>query len=162
MTGAQPLPENMGAVIYMGWPPFTNWIYLGYLSNKKPSAIFKVQPPKEENPVGGGYMFHQNMQVGQNISAQIGIQLMDLTAIQHQYNVNKEEDASTITTKANEFVNFSQKMLLNFFNYASSFATDVMNNVTGKAEKIIPASVLDKWYQNFESKLKRDPYFWKN
>jgi hypothetical protein len=34
----------MGAVIYMGWPPFTNWIYLGYLSNKKPSAIFKVQP----------------------------------------------------------------------------------------------------------------------
>jgi hypothetical protein len=44
MTGAQPLPENMGAVIYMGWPPFTNWIYLGYLSNKKPSAIFKVQP----------------------------------------------------------------------------------------------------------------------
>ena len=84
---------------------------------------------------------------------------MDLTAIQHQYNVHKEEDASTITTKANEFVSFSQK---NFFNYASSFATDVMNNVTGKTEKIIPANVLDKWYQNFENKLKRDPYFWKN
>jgi hypothetical protein len=55
MTGTMPLPDNYGGtatldsiksnsigVIWFGTPPFTNWKYLGYLTNSKPSAFFKV------------------------------------------------------------------------------------------------------------------------
>jgi len=42
LTGAQPLPNGTGAVIYIGYPPFENWQYLGYITNNKPSALFKL------------------------------------------------------------------------------------------------------------------------
>lgn len=42
MTGVQALPDQFGAVIWYGTPPFTNWKYLGHITNSKPSAFFKV------------------------------------------------------------------------------------------------------------------------
>lgn len=94
----------------------------------------------------------------QNTVAQIGIQLMDLSTIQTQLNIPTQESGAQI----NDFVTYAQKMLLSFYNFVSSFAQEVMNHATGQMEKIVPLSILDRWYQNFEAKLKRDPYFWKN
>jgi hypothetical protein len=42
MTGVAPLPADMAAGIYLSWSPFTNWSYLGFINNDKPSAIFKI------------------------------------------------------------------------------------------------------------------------
>jgi hypothetical protein len=42
LTGSQPLPDGLGAVIYFGWPPYEHWQTMGWISNDKPSAIFKV------------------------------------------------------------------------------------------------------------------------
>jgi hypothetical protein len=83
---------------------------------------------------------------------------MELNIIQTQFNVPTQEP----TPPLNDFVNYTQKMLRSFYNFVSSFAQDIMNNATGRFEKIVPLSLLDEWYQNFEAKLKRDPYFWKN
>jgi len=46
------------------------------------------------------------------------------------------------------------KMLQNFYNYATSFATDKPVGNT-----YIPVSTLERWYQTFERKLQNDPEF---
>jgi hypothetical protein len=163
MTGAQPLPPDLGAVIYLGWPPYSHWQYLGYISNQKPSAVFKVHQPRPEETntntnTGNIHFFTQMPPPSTNTVAQIGIQLMDLPTIQTQFNVPTQESAAQL----NDFITYAQKMLVSCYNFVSSFAQDILNHATGKMEKIVPLSLIDRWYQNFEAKLKRDPYFWKN
>ena len=53
-------------------------------------------------------------------------------------------------------------MLDNFFNYGESFVRDQVDPYTGVNEKIIPAKVFEKWYANFQQKLKNNPTFWKD
>ncbi|KAI8901338.1 hypothetical protein BC833DRAFT_578366 [Globomyces pollinis-pini] len=40
----QPFPEGFGATVHFLWPSTTNpsWVFLGILTNDKPSAIFKL------------------------------------------------------------------------------------------------------------------------
>lgn len=42
LTGSQPLPPGAASIIWLGWPPFNSWKYLGYLTNERPSAVFKL------------------------------------------------------------------------------------------------------------------------
>lgn len=44
MTGAMPFPEGFGGAVYFSWPTEGGpaWFLLGFLTNEKPSAIFKV------------------------------------------------------------------------------------------------------------------------
>jgi len=42
MTGVAPLPPDMAAGIYLSWPDYSRWTFLGYISNDKPSAIFRI------------------------------------------------------------------------------------------------------------------------
>jgi len=51
-------------------------------------------------------------------------------------------------------------MCESFFNYATSFSKDIYDN-TGQKHAIIPANVVEKWYQNFENKIHNNPNFWK-
>ena len=51
MTGAVPFDDGFGGAIYLCWPfPEPSWQLLGFLSNDKPSAIFRIsgiRPPSE-------------------------------------------------------------------------------------------------------------------
>ena len=43
LTGIQPFPDGFGGSVYFCWPKMqTSWHLLGYISNQKPSAIFKI------------------------------------------------------------------------------------------------------------------------
>jgi len=44
MTGAQAFPCGLGGAVYFSWPAASGpaWYFLGFLTNDKPSAIFKV------------------------------------------------------------------------------------------------------------------------
>jgi len=55
---------------------------------------------------------------------------------------------------------FAQRMLQSFFDYAASFAQELRDNL-GRTERIVPLSVLERWYNNFENKLKSNPDFWR-
>ena len=80
----------------------------------------------------------------------------------------KELDGKTADSHAEAsaipaFVEFSQKMVENLFNYTSSFAVS-SSDLTMRArpsENYVPFSVMQQWYSNFERRLQQNPYFWK-
>lgn len=47
LTGQSPLPQGACAVVWLGWPPFNSWKYLGYLTNERPSAVYKVTQARD-------------------------------------------------------------------------------------------------------------------
>lgn len=83
LTGTMPLPLGMAGSVYFSWPDPAqppSWIMLGYISNAKPSAIFKISQLKNQSdnenamvPFGGTY----NIFGAQPIShmAQIGVSI---------------------------------------------------------------------------------------
>ena len=75
----------------------------------------------------------------------------------------KTADTHTEASAIPAFVEFSQKMVENLFNYTSSFAVS-SSDLTMRArpsENYVPFSVMQQWYSNFERRLQQNPYFWK-
>ena len=89
-------------------------------------------------------------------TALIGIRVEQLTEMV-QKTPASDTQASTLSAKAE----FSQKMLENLFNFASSFAVDPRQRTMTVGETYIPSSALRQWYTTFERRLATNPNFWK-
>lgn len=158
MTGTIPFPDGMAGLVYFSWPDPESppqWQLLGYLSNDKPSCVFKISNLKKNytvDPQSGLLQFNQ-----QNIShvAQIGISVETVAVVQEQMALIDRN-----TQNQNMAAEFSQKMLQNFVNYVSSFAVTQAQMTPNPNETFIPLSVLQTWYQNFERRLGINPNFW--
>jgi hypothetical protein len=48
-------------------------------------------------------------------------------------------------------------MLNNFVNYITSF----VQTIPGTSEQIVPLSIIQTWYNNFQRRLAENPNFWK-
>ncbi|CAB4055070.1 HIKESHI [Lepeophtheirus salmonis] len=173
LTGSQPFPHGLGGAVYFNWPDVLygeSWQLLGSLTNEKPSAIFKISKLKRDE---GNKGLNEDMAqrfgrlcnhvpgpvIDSSDNAQLGISVESLVNIQGQTPV-KEAEASSVPT----FVEFSQKMVDNLFNYTSSFAlspSDIVNRRKAN-ETYVPFSSIQNWYSNFERRLSQNPYFWKN
>jgi len=157
LLGTIALPEGFGASIFFGWPPYQDWKYLGYLTNAKPSAIFRLQT---KGAGGGGIDIDMGMERDENVVAQIGISIEPLNMIESRA-ASLSTSIVPATTPSNGAVSFQNmqefatKMCGNLFNYLRSFASQATGDM-------IPGSALDKWYENFQRKIKNDPNFWKN
>ena len=57
----------------------------------------------------------------------------------------------------NSFTDFVQKMLQNFYNYASSFAKDAPDG-----QQYVPLITLQNWLDNFKRRFELNPNFWKS
>ncbi|KAK6617855.1 hypothetical protein RUM43_014084 [Polyplax serrata] len=162
LTGTVPFPEGTGGLVYFSFPDPNSppcWHLLGYISNEKPSAIFKISNLKNTtkyalNSEGTTLMFGQQETC---LNAQLGIAIESIANIQQQC-------PSTIdkTMSVSAFVEFTRKMLQNFVNYASSFVVTQTQMIPNPSESFIPSSVLTNWYTNFERRLLQNPYFWRD
>lgn len=156
LTGTIPFPEGMGGAVYFSWPDSNappNWQFLGYVSNSKPSAIFKISNLKKnhefENQNSGIFGMSKISHV-----AQVGISVEPLAVLEQQA-------AMVSAAAANSFVEFAQKMLSNFLNYISSFSVTQSQMTPNPNENFVPLSTIQAWYETFERRLQQNPNFWK-
>jgi hypothetical protein len=90
MTG-QPFPEGFGATVHFLWcveltcrPSKTNpqWVFLGILSNEKPSAIFKLGGTKNQSRSVDNLMEEDGpFQATSQTIAQIGISIEPIATV---------------------------------------------------------------------------------
>ncbi|XP_073425340.1 protein Hikeshi isoform X1 [Dendrobates tinctorius] len=157
MLGTIPFPERMGGSVYISYPDHSGmpvWQLLGFITNEKPSAIFKISGLKSgegtQHPFGA-------MSLPQTPSvAQIGISVELVEQLAQQTPV-----ASAAVSTVDSFTQFTQKMLENFYNFASSFAVTQAQMTPNPTEVFIPSNVVVKWYESFQRRLAQNPFFWK-
>ena len=90
------------------------------------------------------------------VNATVGISVEPLVNIEGQTPAAQTE-AATVSN----FMEFSQKMVENLFNYATSFAVSAVDMRTRPGETFVPFSSLQQWYTNFERRLQQNPNFWR-
>ncbi|XP_038053022.1 protein Hikeshi-like isoform X2 [Patiria miniata] len=160
LTGTMPFPEGMGGAIHFSWPSPEGvaWQFLGYITNEKPSAIFKISGLKKGN-ISANNPFMQATQPGQqmNTVSQIGIAVEPTAQIAQQIPAK-----NTQTSNVSNFTEFTTKMLENFYNFASSFGITQAQMTPQPDVSWVPLTVLDKWYETFKRKMSQDVNFWKS
>ncbi|XP_052865280.1 protein OPI10 homolog [Anopheles cruzii] len=159
LTGTAPFPEGMAGGVYFSWPDANappNWQLLGYISNLKPSAIFKISQLKKLDEIANQNVMISNV-FGSNLPishiAQIGVSIEPETTLIQQ---------TPATTTSSTYYQFGQKILENFFNFVSSFSVTQSQMAPNFNETYVPLSTLQTWYTNFERRLQQNPNFWKN
>ncbi|OZC09989.1 hypothetical protein X798_03095 [Onchocerca flexuosa] len=161
LTGVAPFPADTGGTVYIRWPKIgieTNWHYLGYIANDKPSAIFRVAQLHKMDAVHDGlFMSNLPMNVNAAGNAQIGISVEPLVVI-----TSKVPAEGTTISQQSSFMEFAEKMLQNFVNHLQSFAIRLPRPENpGESTDFISASAVQSWYTNFSRRLQQNPEFWK-
>lgn len=163
LTGTMPFTEGLGGSIHIGWPPNDGtepaWEYLGYISNEKPSALFRIHRRQETNTSQhlnfGGMGANNIFQTMYSENAIIAISVEQLTQI-----LAKVPSSSSQPITLDFQTLFTQKIIDSFKNYALSFAISPFN-IKPTMEDFIPAKAIDGWYHKFQKQLQEDPDFWK-
>ena len=89
--------------------------------------------------------------------AKIGISVEPLDQLSQQ-----TPATNTTASSVSTFMEFTTKMLENFYNYASSFSLMQSQMTPNPSETYVPLSTLQTWFNNFQRKLQHDPNFWKS
>ncbi|XP_066152690.1 protein OPI10 homolog [Euwallacea fornicatus] len=153
LTGSIPFPEGTAGQVFFSWPDPNappNWQLLGYISNNKPSAIYKISNLKRLHEMGD----YSNLMFGQSHivhNAQIGISIEPFGNIQE---VPSPEGPDVQVT-------FAQKMLKSFMDYVLSYSITQANMIPDPTATYVPLSTVQNWYTNFERRLAQHPNFWK-
>lgn len=155
MTGQIPFPENFGGGVYFSWPSSegSSWIFLGKITNQKPSAIFRVNKLKDEESKSNIVLF-SGFQHSTAVPTDglLGISVEPLAQLEQQV---QPSQINPTTVASN--VEFVSKMLNNFVNYVMSF----VQTVPGTSTQIVPVNVVQNWFNNFQHKISENPNFWK-
>lgn len=157
MLGTVPFPAGLGGAVYFSFPDTASggpvWQLLGFITNDKPSAIFKISGLKAG--VGGAHPF--GMMSSSPSVAQVGLSMESLEQLAQQIPVS-----SAAVSTVDSFMQFTQKMLDSLYNFASSFAVSQARMTPNPRETFIPSSCILKWYENFQRRMTQNPNFWKN
>ncbi|CAJ0928534.1 unnamed protein product, partial [Mesorhabditis belari] len=159
LTGVQPFPDGTAGAVYMRWPlpsgNESNWHFLGYISNEKPSSIFKVAKLHRADAQHTG-IFGSSFSASAHGTAQLGIQLDVLSEIQ-----SRVPDGVTEPTTQSTLAEFANKMLQNLVNHAQSFTVRLPRPDGLGTNEYIPLNALQDWFNTFSRRFQQNPYFWK-
>ncbi|CAF89643.1 unnamed protein product, partial [Tetraodon nigroviridis] len=158
MLGTVAFPAGMGGAVYFSFPDPSSaggpvWQLLGFITNDKPSAIFKISGLKAG--VGASHPFG-TMAPSPSI-AQVGVSVEALEQLAQQIPASSAA-VSTVTS----WLEFTHKMLDSLYNFASSFAVSQAQMTPNPTETFIPSSCILKWYENFQRRLAQNPNFWRS
>nr|CAG4642026.1 EOG090X0D82 [Eurycercus lamellatus] len=159
LTGTIPFPDGFGGSVYFSWPcpnAPPSWQLLGFLTNAKPSNIYKITKLKND-PTGNSSTNQFGFSQPSSHNAQIGISIEPLEQIAAQ-----SPNAITEPSNMSTFVEFAENTIHNFFDYVASFAVSQSHMTPNPSETYVPMSAVRNWYTNFERKLKLNPKFWKS
>ncbi|XP_068456214.1 protein Hikeshi [Clinocottus analis] len=153
MLGTVPFPAGSGGAVYLSLPGPAGpaWQLLGFITNEKPSAFFRISGLQAAQ-AGGAQPFGS----GSSSVAQVGVSVEALDQLAQQTPVSGSS-ASTVDS----FLQFTQKTLDSLYNFASSFAVTQAQMTPNPTETFIPSSCVLKWYQNLQRRLSQNPNFWK-
>ncbi|XP_029982013.1 protein Hikeshi-like [Sphaeramia orbicularis] len=158
MLGTVPFPAGMGGAVYFSFPdPVSGgpvWQLLGFITNDKPSAIFRISGLKAGE--GGAHPFGSVAPAASASVAQVGVSVEALDQLAQQTPVS----GAAVST-VDSFLHFTQKMLDSLFNFAASFAVTQAQMNPNPTETFIPSSCVLRWYENFQRRLAQNPNFWK-
>lgn len=157
MLGTVPFPAGMGGAVYFSFPDPASgcpvWQLLGFITNDKPSAIFKITGLKAGE--GGAHPF--GTMASTHSVSQVGVSVEALEQLAQQIPVS----CAAVST-VDSFLLFTQKMLDSLYNFASSFAVSQAQMTPNPSETFIPSRCILKWYENFQRRMTQNPNFWKN
>ncbi|EUB64640.1 hypothetical protein EGR_00590 [Echinococcus granulosus] len=157
LTGQAPFPEGYGAGVHFGLVEngLANWSYLGYLSNDRPSAIFKVSglKPNALKQVVNPFQNISSLPTGNMVTAQVGISLEPLVELAGQ--TSAIENSST-SAGVDDEMRFTQFAAENLFHFAAGCAKEL----PGTSEVYVPISAIKRWFETIRRKLLLDPNFW--
>jgi len=163
LTGQQAFPDGFGGAVYFSFPPpdssLPSWQYLGYISNDKPSAIFRItkwKPSSDQLQIAS----FGNAPITGKQTAQIGVSIEPFDQLK---SMMPADNALSTSAPVDAFLEFGKKMLENFVDFASSFAIQPSNALGSfnPSETYVPVSVVQKWYDTFTRRLSVNPYFWR-
>ncbi|MBN3276836.1 HIKES protein, partial [Polyodon spathula] len=174
MLGTVPFPGGMGGAVYFSYPDPSGlpvWQLLGFITNEKPSAIFKItglksagmikvgpsSPGHCSNPVLNCLIepdFCSDLAAGEGGQHPFGMMSIPQTPSVAQVGVSIEPleqllqqtpVASAAVSTVDSFTQFTQKMMDSLYNFSSSFAVTQAQMTPNPSEVFIPASVILKW-----------------
>lgn len=159
MLGTVPFPAGTGGAVYFSFPePCSGapvWQLLGFITNDKPSAIFKISGLKAGD--GGAHPFGAMASPAPPSVAQVGVSVEALDQLAQQVPVS-----GAAVSGVDSFLQFTQKMLDSLYNFAASFAVSQAQMTPNPTETFIPSSCVLKWYENFQRRMSQNPNFWKS
>ncbi|OTF73529.1 hypothetical protein BLA29_002235, partial [Euroglyphus maynei] len=167
LTGMVPLPADMAGAVFFSFPDPSSppsWIYLGYICNEKPSAIFKINKLKKMTTgnlvaAAGGGSFGYAQSIISHV-AQIGISVESKISVAQMI-----ADTSIMADSGTKFEQFATKMAENLYNYCASFSNCLQFLATNAAanpnQQLVPLSTINDWYSKFMRNFKQNPDFWK-
>ncbi|XP_058470680.1 protein Hikeshi [Solea solea] len=165
MLGTVPFPAGMGGAVYFSFPDPCGggggggpvWQLLGFITNDKPSAIFKISGLKAvEGGPGPAPLFGTSGSSVSSSVAQLGVSVEPLEQLAQQIPVS-----SSAVSTVDSFVQFTQKMLDSLYNFTASFAVTQAQMTPNQSETFIPSSCVLRWYENFQRRMSQNPNFWK-
>ncbi|PRD21321.1 UNVERIFIED_CONTAM: Hikeshi [Trichonephila clavipes] len=154
LTGAQPFPDGLGGSVYFSWPDpnaAPAWQLLGFISNTKPSTIFKISKLKSDSNMTTPFGVQPISHV-----AQIGVSIEPLQQLELQTPIT-----SSTPSNVDSFMEYTNKMLENFINYICSFAISPNQITASPSETYVPVRTVQQWYLNFQRRLQQNPNFWR-
>ncbi|AWP15911.1 putative protein Hikeshi [Scophthalmus maximus] len=162
MLGTVPFPAGTGGAVYFSFPDPEGggpvWQLLGFITNDKPSAIFKISGLRAGG--GGAAGAHPFGAVPASSAspsvAQVGVSVEALDQLAQQIPVS-----SAAVSSVDSFRQFTQKMLDSLYNFASSFALTQAQMTPNPTETFIPSSCVQRWYENFQRRMAQNPNYWK-
>lgn len=160
MLGTVPFPAGVGGAVYFSFPDPAGggpvWQLLGFITNDKPSAIFKISGLSAAD--GAKSPFGPLAPAAAAPSAaQVGVSVEPLEQLAQQMPAS-----GAAVSSLDSFRLFTQKMLDSLFNFASSFAVTQAQMTPNPSETFVPSSCILRWYENFQRRLAQNPNFWKS